>query len=118
MDIVILYSLLLFKIVSREGRKFGRTKLKKDGSSLNTIVQAIIGSVILHLIYYIITFTIGYIKTKRYIPDIGRAWENANNLPNEVEFERKASPAIFIGSFIGVTLICGLIIFTLKISFI
>ncbi|TDL82798.1 hypothetical protein [Peribacillus frigoritolerans] len=85
---------------------------------MNTIVQAIIGSVIVYLIYYIITMGIGYIKTKRYIPDIERGWENVNNLPNEVEFGRKVSPVKYIGSFVGVTLICGLIIFVLKISFI
>jgi menaquinol-cytochrome c reductase cytochrome b subunit len=85
---------------------------------LNTIVQAIIGSVIVHLNYFIITMVIGYIKTKRYVPDIESTWESVNNLTSEVEFGRTVSPVFYLGSFVGVTVICGLIIFVLKISFI
>lgn len=85
---------------------------------MSTIGQAIIGSVIVHLIYLLITMVIGYIKTKRYVPDIESAWESVNKLPNEVEFGRTVSPVLYLGSFVGVTVICGLIIFVLKKSFI
>ncbi|WP_411334581.1 hypothetical protein ACK1LH_04225 [Metabacillus indicus] len=81
---------------------------------MSTIIQAIIGSVIVHLIYFLITFVIGYIKTKRYVPDIDSAWESVNELANEVEFGRTVSPVFVLGSFVGVSVICGLIIFVLK----
>lgn len=81
---------------------------------MSTIIQAIIGSVIVHLIYFLITLVIGYIKTKRYVPDIDSAWESINNLPKEVEFRRSVSPLFIFGTFVGVTVVCGLIIFVLK----
>jgi menaquinol-cytochrome c reductase cytochrome b subunit len=82
------------------------------------IVQAIIGSVIVHMIYFISTMIIGYIKTKRYVPDIDSAWESVNKLQKEVEFGRTASPILYLGSFVGVAVICGLVIFLMKKSFI
>jgi menaquinol-cytochrome c reductase cytochrome b subunit len=56
---------------------------------------------------------IGYIKTKRYVPDIDSAWERIDKLQNEVKFERTVSPAVYLISFVGVTIISGLIIFSL-----
>lgn len=85
---------------------------------MSTLVQAIIGSVIIHLTYFLVTLVIGYIKTKRYVPDIDSAWDRVNKLPNEVEFGRTVSPVFYFGSFAGVTVICSLIIFVLKEFFI
>lgn len=78
---------------------------------VNIIILAMIGSVIVHLLYFIISMALGMIRTKRYVPDIDRAWEQVNELPSEVEFGRTFSPAAYIVSFAAVSLICGLILF-------
>lgn len=77
-------------------------------------ISAMIGSVIVHLLNLIITMTIGIIRTKRYVPDIDRAWEKVIELPSEVEFGRTVSTAAYAVSFTSVTLICGLILIVWK----
>ncbi|MDQ0859410.1 hypothetical protein [Bacillus sp. V2I10] len=84
---------------------------------MKIIVQAIIGSLIIHMVYFISTMIIGYIKTKRYVTDIESAWDNAGTLQNKVSFGSTISPGFYLVSFVGVTVICGLIIL-LKNSFI
>lgn len=79
------------------------------------IVQAIVGSIIVHLMYFFSTMIIGYIKTKRYVPDVDSAWESVNKLQKKVEFGRAVSPVFYLGSFVGVTAICGLLIFLLNL---
>lgn len=61
---------------------------------------------------------IGFIKTKRYVPDIESVWESVDKLPNKVEFGRTVSPIFYLGSFVGVTVFCGLVIYVLKESLI
>ncbi|MGX1194567.1 hypothetical protein [Metabacillus sp. SLBN-84] len=78
---------------------------------MSIIIGAMIGSIIVHLLFLIITMTIGIIRTKRYVPDIERVWEQVNELPSEVEFDRTVSPVAYIVSFTAVTFICGLILF-------
>jgi hypothetical protein len=61
---------------------------------------------------------IGYIKTKRYVPDIEAAWNNVEKLPNRVSFGATISPAFYFLSLVTVALLCGLIIFLSKRTFV
>jgi hypothetical protein len=77
-------------------------------------IQAILCSFVIHIVYFISTMIIGYIKTKRYVPDIEAAWNNVEQLPNRVSIESTNSPALYFLSFVIVALLCGLIIFVSK----
>jgi hypothetical protein len=61
---------------------------------------------------------IGYIRTKRYVPDMEAAWNNAEKLPNRISFGATISPALYFPSLVIVALLCGLIILLSKRTFI
>jgi hypothetical protein len=84
-----------------------------------TIIQSLIISFVIHLIYLVRTLVVGYIKTKNYIPDISNTWVTVETLQNEVAFGAVGSPLFFLVTFIGVALISGLIIisFGKKVGF-
>lgn len=71
-------------------------------------IQAIIASLILHIIYAITMIGIGYIQTINYKPDFSN--ENVVMLQNEVAFGFVYSPSVLIVTFLGAAVICGLII--------
>ncbi|WP_144555263.1 hypothetical protein [Bacillus sp. X1(2014)] len=77
---------------------------------MKTIIQSLVISIVIHLIYIVGTLVVGYIKTKSYMPDIENKWENVETLQNEVAFGAVGSPLFFLFTFIVVALICGLII--------
>ncbi|MCM3412695.1 hypothetical protein M3676_22305 [Metabacillus litoralis] len=57
---------------------------------------------------------VGYIKTRNYKPDISSAWDKVETLQSEVDFGKANSPFLYLFTFIGVTVICGIIIFSYK----
>ncbi|WP_409303094.1 hypothetical protein [Peribacillus sp. SCS-155] len=73
-------------------------------------VQSLVISFVIHLIYIVGTLIVGYIKTRNYKPDIANKWEKVETLQNEVAFGVVGSPLFFLFTFIGVALICRLII--------
>ncbi|MFC0562167.1 hypothetical protein [Halalkalibacter alkalisediminis] len=77
---------------------------------MKTIIKSLGVSCVIHLIYIFGTFIVGYIKTRNYKPDIVNKWEKVETLQNEVAFGVVVSPLFFLITFIGVALICGLII--------
>ena len=79
-------------------------------AELKTIIQSLVISFAIHLIYIVGTMVVGYVKTRNYKPDIENNWENIKILQNEVAFGVVGSPLFFLFTFIGVALICGLII--------
>lgn len=81
---------------------------------MKIIIQAIIGSIIIHLAYFITVFLVGYIKTSLYKPNIPSEWGNVNTLQNEVAFGIVVSPIFIILTFVGVAVICGIIIYLYK----
>jgi hypothetical protein len=80
-------------------------------SKLKIVIQALVVSFIIHLIYIVGMMLVGYIKTRNYKPDITNGWEKVETLQNEVAFGTVGSPLFFLFTFVGVALICGLIIF-------
>ncbi|MDI2589152.1 hypothetical protein OR571_19125 [Psychrobacillus sp. NEAU-3TGS] len=78
---------------------------------MKIILQAFIGSIIIHIIYTAYTIMGGYIKTKYYNPDIPKGWETVDVLQNEVAFGMIISPYFFLYSILSVTVICAIILF-------
>lgn len=79
---------------------------------MKIFLQAIIGSLLIHLIYIVYTVLGGYLKTKYYNPDISSAGDNVYVLQNEVTFGMVGSPFFFVFSFLKVALICAILIFS------
>ncbi|NHM34036.1 hypothetical protein [Neobacillus terrae] len=59
---------------------------------MKLMIQAFIASVIIHLIYFVCTVGLGFIKTKFYKPNIYSKWEKIEHLQNEVAFGMAISP--------------------------
>ncbi|MFF2289692.1 hypothetical protein [Peribacillus butanolivorans] len=81
---------------------------------MKVVFQAFIGSIILHVFYFVSTMIVGSIKTSQYKPGIENAWGQAETLQNEVVFGKVISPSVYLLSLVGVSLICGIIIFSYK----
>jgi len=78
------------------------------------VLQAIIGSIVIHVVYSMGMMLVGYIKTKNYKPDFASAWDNVETLQSEVVFSKGSSPFLYLLTFLGVAVICGIIIFSYK----
>ncbi|MED3562023.1 hypothetical protein [Bacillus xiapuensis] len=81
---------------------------------MKIVMQAIIGSIIIHIAYFVTVFLVGYIKTSLYKPNIQSEWDNLNTLQNEVAFGMTVSPVFIILTLVGVAVICGIIIYFYK----
>lgn len=81
---------------------------------MRIVLQAIICSVIIHVIYFASIFLVGYIKASYYKPTIASEWDSVDPLQNEIAFGMVISPDFFLLTFIGVAAICGIIIFLYK----
>ncbi|RRN66711.1 hypothetical protein EI200_25380 [Peribacillus simplex] len=81
---------------------------------MNLVFQAFIGSIAIHIIYLVGMMLVGYIKTRNYKPDIASAWDKVETLQNEVVFGKVNSPFLYLFTFVGVTVICGIVIFSYK----
>jgi quinol-cytochrome oxidoreductase complex cytochrome b subunit len=81
---------------------------------MKIVVQALILSFLLHIVYFLGMFLVGYFRTMSYKPDIKNAWQSVDELQNEVAFGVSISPLSYILSFLGVALVCGIIIFLYK----
>lgn len=67
----------------------------------------IIGSVTLHIIYFLSLMIIGYFKTVNVRPSS----ENAIALENDVAFGTTIAPTFYLITFVGVAVLCGVILF-------
>lgn len=74
---------------------------------MKTVLQAVMASIILHIIYIFSTIGIGYLKTMYYKPDIKG---DVYLLQNEVAFGMVTSPHVYLISLLGVFIICASII--------
>ncbi|MEH7376068.1 hypothetical protein [Neobacillus drentensis] len=81
---------------------------------MRIVLQAFICSVIIHVTYFSSIFLVGYIKTCLYKPDIASEWDKIDTLQNEVAFGMVISPVLSLLTFIGVAVICGIIILLYK----
>ncbi|CAN7673104.1 hypothetical protein LJR015_002876 [Peribacillus frigoritolerans] len=75
---------------------------------MKVVLQAIIGSISIHIIYVVVMMLVGYIKN--YKPDFENAWGKVGNLQNEVEFVSGMPLHFYVLSFLGVSVICGIVI--------
>jgi len=83
-------------------------------TKIKTVLQAVMSSVIIHLVYIVGQMVVGYIKTRNYKLDIVSARDKGETLQNDVVFGKAISPFIYLLTFIGVTVICGIFIFLYK----
>ncbi len=60
---------------------------------------------------------ISYIRTRNYKPDFTRGWDNVEILQNEVSFSKANSSFLYLFTFVGIAIICGIIIFLYKTYF-
>jgi hypothetical protein len=81
---------------------------------MKVILQALIGSVVIHIIYFVSMMVVSYIKTRKYKPNLGNAWDHVETLQSEVVFGQVGSPFLYLITFVGVTVICGIIMFSYK----
>ncbi|MGV2940524.1 hypothetical protein AB5I83_13080 [Mesobacillus sp. LC4] len=77
---------------------------------MKLFIQAAIGSIAIHVIYFVSLLVIGYIKTVNYTPDIEGSWNRVDPLQNEVAFGTTSSPFFFLFTFIGMTFFSVMII--------
>ncbi|MDM5358307.1 hypothetical protein [Peribacillus sp. ACCC06369] len=77
---------------------------------MKVVLQAIIGSFSLHVIYVVVVMLVGYIRTKNYKPDVKSAWDKVETLQNEIEFVSVTPSHFYVLSFLGVSVICGIVI--------
>ncbi|MFA9560153.1 hypothetical protein ACERII_22820 [Evansella sp. AB-rgal1] len=81
---------------------------------MKLVFQAIICSIIIHVVYISSIIFVGYIKTRNYVPDIASSYESVEYLQNEVTFGVVFSPFFFLFTFVGVAAICGCILYFYK----
>jgi hypothetical protein len=81
---------------------------------MKVLFQAVIGSIVIHIIYIVGMMLVSYIKTRNYKPDIASAWDKVETFQSEVVFGKVNSPFLYLFTFIGVTMICGIIMFSYK----
>ncbi|MFK2826893.1 hypothetical protein QYG89_14655 [Bacillus sp. B190/17] len=82
---------------------------------MKIMIQALAGSFFIHIVYFLSSFIIGYIKTIFYQPDISGTYNTVETLQNEVAFGGVViHPFLFISSFFGMAIICGVLIIFLK----
>jgi NADH:ubiquinone oxidoreductase subunit 6 (subunit J) len=81
---------------------------------VKVIFQAFISSIVIHIVYIFGMMLFSYIQTVNYKPDIASAWDHTETLQSEVVFSKVTSPFLYSFTFLGVTLICGIIIFSYK----
>lgn len=82
---------------------------------MKVVLQAVIGSVAIHVIFTVGMQVVGYIKTKNYKPNLAeRCDDTVVDLQDEVVFGKITSPVFGLLSIMGVAVILGFIIFTSK----
>lgn len=81
---------------------------------MKTICQALLGAAAVHLLYFAAVFSVGYVKTITYRPNIPYAWENTENLQSTTAFGYAISPVIYLGTFLAATVVCMLLLLGYK----
>lgn len=89
--------------------------MEKGVSGMKLICQAAAGAIMVHLLYWVITFTVGYAKTMLYQPNIEALWANEHVLQSEVSFGYAVSPSPieYVASFFATALLfwCLLVLY-------
>jgi hypothetical protein len=82
--------------------------------NMKVILPALIISFVIHIIYFVGMMSVSYLKTRNYKPDLANAWDNVETLQSEVVFGKVGSPFLYFITFVGVTAICGIVMFSYK----
>lgn len=82
---------------------------------MKILFQAVLGSLIIHVFYFLSTMLIGFIKTLNYKPNLAANWEHVAVLQNEVAFGMVFSPVMFVLTFVFTAGIVGAILILTKI---
>ena len=76
---------------------------------MRTIKLSFIVSIIMHLVYFLITLSWAYLKTQFFETDFPNEYDNVDILQNEIAFGFIGSPFNVMISIIGTTTIIALI---------
>ena len=79
---------------------------------MKILMQALLISAALHVIYFITTLAVGYAKTALYQPNVMEAWQNVETLQSEVAFGSTVSPFFHVSTFLGGALLCWILLFS------
>ena len=78
---------------------------------MKILLQAFLGAIIVHVLYFVTTWAVGYVKTLTHRPNMAMYWDNADRLPQEVAFGTTTSPVFYLATFLGVMLTWGVVLF-------
>ena len=81
---------------------------------MSLVLQALSGSIAIHIVYFVGMMLVGYIKTRNQKPNFTSVWDNVEALKSEVAYSKANTPFLYLFTFIGVAVICGIIIFSCK----
>ncbi|WP_214833097.1 hypothetical protein [Exiguobacterium sp. s152] len=76
--------------------------------------RAMLLSTALHLLYFVATFGVGFIRTLNYTPDIIAEAGNVTTLHNEVAIGTTGSPFIYVFTWIGLAIVLALGMLTVQ----
>ncbi|MBM6618315.1 hypothetical protein [Bacillus suaedaesalsae] len=76
---------------------------------MKVVVRGLIISLVVHTIYILGSFAIGFIKTWNYKPGFSNEFGNVQTLSKEVAFGITSSPFFFVITFFGVAFLTILI---------
>lgn len=81
---------------------------------MKIVLQALLASTTIHVIYFLTKMAVGYVKTALYRPNMVEAWENAETLQSEVAFGTTVSPWLHVATFLSIAFICWVLLFACK----
>ncbi|WP_396128964.1 hypothetical protein [Exiguobacterium mexicanum] len=76
--------------------------------------RAMLLSTALHLLYFVATFGVGFVRTLNYEPDIIAEAGNVTTLHNEVVIGTTGSPFIYVFTWIGLAIVLALGMLTVQ----
>lgn len=76
--------------------------------------RAMLISTALHLMYLIVTFGIGFIRTLNYTPDIIAEADNVTSLQSEVAIGTTGTPFVYVFTWIGLTIVLAIGMLTVQ----
>ncbi|KYG29506.1 hypothetical protein [Alkalihalobacillus trypoxylicola] len=81
---------------------------------MKIIFQAVLGSLLIHVAYYVSLFLISSIEPSSNMPEIAEQYTSIAYLETQVAFGVIYSPGSFVWTFLAVTAICAIILFAYK----
>lgn len=73
---------------------------------MKLVFKALLAAAAIQFVYYGAQFAVGYVKTITYRPNMDEAWNNVEQLEQQVAFSYTASLYLPIAMFIVLAVIC------------